>query len=118
MERNMALPEDWGVFWILLSGFCIAGFAVSVLSCIGATREGAKALGSAGSQEKQVGFFQSLDEVGAKMQMGVSSRTICGWTCGRASQGGDGIFQTACTVGVFVLGGRTNNTSLRRGITF
>lgn len=38
------MPENWGIFWILLSGICISGFAVSIITCIGAAREGAKAL--------------------------------------------------------------------------
>ncbi|CAM9431049.1 unnamed protein product [Scytosiphon promiscuus] len=40
----MATPETWGIFWILVSGVCMSGLAVSIIACIAAAREGAKVL--------------------------------------------------------------------------
>lgn len=48
----MALSsESWGLLWIFLSGVCISGFVLSVLSCASAAREGAKALLAAAPPE-------------------------------------------------------------------
>ncbi|CAN0276321.1 unnamed protein product, partial [Ectocarpus sp. 4 AP-2014] len=42
--KSMPIPSEWGIFWLLLGGVCACGFALSILSCMWAAREGTKAL--------------------------------------------------------------------------
>eukprot|EP00903_Cladosiphon_okamuranus_P013971 g12992.t1 len=53
MDRSIGSPEDWGVRWILMYGFCMVGFAVFIIGFIGVAKEVAIALQSAGGAEKQ-----------------------------------------------------------------